>query len=223
MKTFVLFIALIASASLHASTLLVEYTKTNVSCFGKRDGSIGLSIRGGKAPYSIFLNGKESKENINDLSSGKYIVVVKDQKGSEREVEVTIDSPKPLVLSYETKDLTLVDNFSGTMNVQISGGTPWAMDAGSTYFVRLDGKSNFLDPELINNGMHKLEIEDAAGCKLSVKVNLSVNVINGGQLNKSKYNEDEIIRNGLGNVELTVYKHKLVAEHSQIKSSGIQQ
>lgn len=221
MRTFSLFIALITSASLLASDLYVEYTKANISCFGRKDGSIELSIRGGKAPYTIYLNGVESQRSISDLSSGRYSIKVKDQKGSEKGMEITIEAPKPLTISYETKDLTLVDNLSGSMNVQFSGGTPWITNEGSAYFVRLDGQSNFSYPENINNGVHTLEIEDAAGCKLSVKVNLNVNVITGGQLSNTSSNN--AVYNGFGNVELTVYKRKLIAENIPLKSSGVQQ
>lgn len=206
MKYVILTASFLILGLVNAKTLSVEYTKKEISCFGKKDGQLDLIIHGGKAPFSIQLNGKPTSEVITELGAGCYDVQVRDAKGDVTNLKVDFVAPKPLTMHYNSKSETLIENLAGSVDMQFSGGTPWNMDGQEMYFTRLDGQANFQDPTLIKSGIHQLAIEDAAGCKLSVKVNLTVNVIyNGVPSNDNTLVDSDY--NGFGNVNLTIYKN----------------
>lgn len=206
MKYVILTASFLILGLVNAKTLSVEYTKKEISCFGKKDGQLDLTIHGGKAPFSIQLNGKPTSEVITELGAGYHEIQVRDAKGEETSIKVEFVAPKPLTMHYNTKSETLIENLAGSVDMQFSGGTPWNMEGQEMYFTRLDGQANFQDPTLIKSGIHQLAIEDAAGCKLSVKVNLIVNVIYNGasSIDNTLVDSDY---NGFGNVNLTIYKN----------------
>ncbi len=63
--------------------LKIEYTKTDVSCFGKTDGKIEIAVSGGILPYIIVWDNGLSSLELNDLRSGDYSVKVCDARGKE--------------------------------------------------------------------------------------------------------------------------------------------
>jgi len=207
MKYAILTVSFLILGLVSAKPLSVEYTKKEISCFGKKDGQLDLIILGGKAPFSIQLNGKSSSAVISELGAGNYEIVVLDSKGEKTNFMVDFVAPKPLTMHYNTKSETLIENLAGSVDMKFSGGSPWNMEGQEVYFTRLDGQANFQDPTLITSGLHQLAIEDAAGCKLSVKVNLTVNVIYNGVLSKDDSLVEPVVYNGYGNVNLTIYKN----------------
>jgi hypothetical protein len=206
MKYAILTMSFLILGLVNAKPLSVEYTKKEISCFGKKDGQLDLIIHGGKAPFLIQLNSKPTGAVISELGAGCYDVQVRDAKGEVTSLKVEFVAPKPLTMHYNTKSETLIENLAGSVDMKFSGGSPWNIEGQEMYFTRLDGQANFQDPTLIKSGIHQLAIEDAAGCKLSVKVNLTVNVIYNGVPS----NDDVVVEpgyNGFGNVNLTIYKN----------------
>lgn len=95
---------LLRSGSLSAQmTLQVtspKYNGYNISCFGKSDGSIDLSITGGAPPYSILWSTNDTIEDLTGLPAGYYRVTVNDADtltGPES-IEITLTEPRKLVL-----------------------------------------------------------------------------------------------------------------------------
>ncbi|MEN9400593.1 MAG: hypothetical protein RL632_1696 [Bacteroidota bacterium] len=166
---FILFTAFAWTAS--AKEMELNLTKQDVSCFGRKDGSVTVNISGGVAPYTIVWNTGETSATLTGLSKGAYTVKVTDAKGLIAEAQSQIDMPKPLMLYYEMDEATFVDALSGTMNAKIVGGTPWSADKAPFYFIRLNGNANFTDPTSMTDGVYAMTVEDAKGCKLNVKIN----------------------------------------------------
>lgn len=221
MRTILATILMLTSGFIYGKTLDVQYTKTDISCFGKKDGVIELNIIGGKAPYVIKMNDKSFGTLIEGLSAGVYKIEVNDAKGLSTSLSVTINSPKPLMISYNKDAETIVDGYSGSLNLAIEGGNPWHTDENKTYIIRLDGKAGIPNSEVVENGIHSLEIEDASGCKLKVNVNLEVRTIYNGILTENVI--ETTTYNGLGHVTLTVYKNSPVTQINSIGGRGITQ
>ena len=222
MKYLILIAALQLSGIAMSKSLVVGVTKKEISCFGKKDGQLEITILGGKAPYSIECNGKSVNTVIAELGAGNYELVVKDAKGESRTMHATLVAPAPLTMNYCTKTETIVDGLSGALDMKFSGGTPWEIDGNSTYFVRLDGQSNIADPSSIKSGIHHLEIEDASGCKLGVYVNLTLNVVYNGV--PVQHNEAiNSVYNGYGNAKLTIYKNSMFTLNQPTSSGSVQQ
>ena len=103
---------------------LTEIVK-NISCFGKKDGSIQLNIIGGKAPIKIQWAHGPQEPTLNNLDKGVYSVVITDAGGCKIERQFVINEPQPLDLSATVTDaLDCVDPNSGSINITPFGGTP---------------------------------------------------------------------------------------------------
>lgn len=204
MKTttiFSLVIALIISSALFATDKLrVEITKSDITCFGQANGKAEIYIAGGVAPFSIMWNNGQTGTVLDQLKKGKYVVTVIDAKGHQCIDSVEILMPKPLMVSYNAPLQTAVDNFNAKMNIQIEGGTPWASITDQRmYFVRIDGKSYYANPELISDGKHEMSIEDAQGCKLNFDVKINAHLV--GEDVKTK----DSTFDGMGTIDMTVF------------------
>lgn len=152
--------------------LNIEYTKTDVSCFGKTDGKIEISINGGLLPYIIVWDNGLSSLELQNLRSGDYSVKVCDARGKETIAFITIDSPSPLLLLMNSDQETFVDGLSGVMNAKIAGGTPWDIENTDFYFIRLNDQANFENPAILEDGVYQFSIEDANKCVLNKLVNI---------------------------------------------------
>lgn len=189
------------------SAIKVEYTKSNISCFGQSNGKIELAISGGKSPYVINWNNGSNAEVLENLTKGEYTVTVIDALGKSAVEKIEIEMPAPLSLLYNSKKETIVDVVNGSMDVAISGGTPWNVDDADYYFIRLNNQSYFENPMALEDGIYKINIEDANGCKLNIPVNLNVEIAKQRVFEK-KSSEIKAMApyNGMGNVNMTIYK-----------------
>ncbi len=181
--------------------LTVNYTKSDVSCFGKSNGEIELSISGGKAPYEVAWNTGVNSLVIDNLSKGVYSVLVTDAKGVQVDQEIEINMPSPLMIRYGTNEEAFLGAINGNIDAAFDGGTPWSVNDANNYNIRLNDKVDIENPESLEDGIYKLSIEDANGCMLSVKVNIDF------ELKEECYSKDENQQaqyNGLGNVKISL-------------------
>lgn len=181
------------------AALTIQYTKTNVSCFGQSNGKIEISIYGGKMPYVIHWENGETATAIENLKSGSYKVQVVDQHGTKVEETINIEMPAPLTMSYNSTQEYVVDGLNGSMDVALSGGTPWDNNNAPFYFVRLNGKANFSDPHSLEDGTYKLTIEDARGCSMIVPVKIDFEEANASPFSVEKEAQPGVIT-------MTLYK-----------------
>jgi gliding motility-associated-like protein len=135
-------------------------TVKNVSCFGKKDGSIQLNIIGGKAPLKIEWAHGPQEPTLNNLDKGVYSVVITDAGGCKIERQFVINEPQPLDLSATVTDaLDCVDPNSGSINITPFGGTP-------PYTYNWSNGSKTQNLSAIGPGSYSLELVDANGCRV---------------------------------------------------------
>jgi len=190
--------------------LRVEITKTDITCFGQANGKAELFIAGGAQPYAISWNNGQTSSEILDLKKGTYVVTVTDAEGNSVKDSVKISMPAPIAVSYNAPRTTAASNFNSELNIQVKGGTPWEVeDAASMYMFRLNDKTYYEYPEKLEDGIYKMTIEDAQGCKLTTNINLQVQTDNA--TTEKTFPEF----NGFGNVKMTVHPMHLVIEQQQ--------
>ena len=97
-----------------------------ITCFGANDGSIKLTIDGGKAPISLeWADDPQAGTTRSNLKSGVYSVLLKDSSGCEINEIYTITEPAKLQLSAIKSDaLDCDDPNSGSIDLQVIGGNP---------------------------------------------------------------------------------------------------
>ncbi|MEC7646014.1 MAG: gliding motility-associated C-terminal domain-containing protein [Bacteroidota bacterium] len=62
------------------ASLIIQADTTNISCYGS-DGSITINPQGGTPPYTYLWSNGDTTSNINNLSTGSYIIEVTDSCG----------------------------------------------------------------------------------------------------------------------------------------------
>jgi hypothetical protein len=95
------------------------------SCYGLSDGSINVSAKGGKFPYSFKLKDELGlyTNSATGLKSGKYIVEVNDSNHCNSEKEINISSPSEIKIQpFEIKGPKCNNDSNGTIKVFADGG-----------------------------------------------------------------------------------------------------
>jgi gliding motility-associated-like protein len=150
----------VSSTVMEAPVYDLQEVVKNISCFGKKDGSIQLNIIGGKAPLTIQWAHGPQEPVLNNLGKGVYSVVITDAGGCIIKRDFVINEPQPLDLSATVNDaLDCVDPNSGSILVTPFGGTApytfnWSNGAKTQNLVG------------IAPGSYSLELVDAMGCRI---------------------------------------------------------
>jgi gliding motility-associated-like protein len=108
--------------------LVVNYTKTNKSCaLGVNDGSIDVSVRGGTGAYSYLWSNGATSQDISALDIGSYSLTVTDINGCQESIVVEIEQPFALTHSAFVSDVDCNGSSTGSIDVNVVGGTlPYA-------------------------------------------------------------------------------------------------
>ena len=114
-----------ASASISQPTALnVNGNATNISCFGRNDGAISISVSGGTESYTYQWNGQTSEANQTNLSAGDYSLVVTDANTCTATFLVTITEPEELVaIPNTTTPITCAGADNAVLSASATGGT----------------------------------------------------------------------------------------------------
>ena len=71
----------------------INYTKTDATCYGATDGSIDVTVTGGRPPYQISWSNLGNGFSQSNLSAGNYTVTIIDENQCEANVTITIEQP----------------------------------------------------------------------------------------------------------------------------------
>jgi hypothetical protein len=105
--------------------LSVQYTKTDIPCFGLNNGSINLQVSGGTAPYKYIWSNGMNKSSLKKLKAGTYTVEIIDKNNCSITDTIKIIAPeKALSVNYEKKDPVCHGGNKGMIKLLIEGGTP---------------------------------------------------------------------------------------------------
>jgi hypothetical protein len=138
-----------------------------ISCFGDSNGSIELSVTGGKQPYHyLWKEGSEGK-SLKGISYGNYSFTITDRNGCQVNDSVFVPQPSaPLKINFVKKDVDCFGENSGEININVSGGTPVYSYSWS------DGSSK---PELskIKRGNYIVKVSDKNQCMATETIEIS--------------------------------------------------
>ncbi len=133
-----------------------------VSCFGKNDGLVEVSVSGGMEPYKYHWSpnaGNVAGTVASDLSTGYYWLTVTDAVFCTNTFNIYISGPTPMTSTASIKHVDCYGNETGAISVNVAGGVPpymywWDGQPGSDKLTGLEPDSVFL------------EISDRNGCVL---------------------------------------------------------
>ncbi len=174
----------------------------DVNCFNENTGSIELlGTAGSTYTWSPNANG-QATDIITGLAPDTYAVTVVDEMGCQGFNEFVVAEPSEISLSSSTENVSCIGGDDGLININASGGTPFA-DCEYDYTVSPDLSLSscgvFIGATL---GNYTLTATDANGCQMST----TVEVIENEALNAVLSVSDASCpgaTNGSVNVEIT--------------------
>jgi len=105
--------------------LILTPTHTDVNCFGENNGSAGVVVHGGSAPYTFLWTdpNAQTTENATMLFAGTYHVTVKDKNLCTTTEEIIVEEPDKLILLPSHSDVICFGESNGTATITPQGGT----------------------------------------------------------------------------------------------------
>ena len=144
-----------------AAALTATETHVNILCFGQTTGSINLTPTGGTTPYSYSWSNGANTQDLTNIGSGTYTVLVTDALGCTFTLTVILTQPSSALQQNPT--ITAVGCFgqaTGGINVSVSGGTPG-------YTFNWTNSAITEDITSLTAGTYTLTATDANGCTIS--------------------------------------------------------
>lgn len=138
--------------------LKASLQKENVSCYGKADGTLSVTVESGKEPYSFRWSTGATASAITNLAAGVYTVTVTDASGSELVLEDTVSQPSPIVINSTVTPVSCSGPADGSIALAVSGGT-----APYTYLWNNGNTTATLQG--LGTGSYTVTVTDAAGCQ----------------------------------------------------------
>jgi hypothetical protein len=140
-----------------------EYNGYNVSCFGKKDGAIDITVTGGVPPYTYSWSTGDSIEDLSGLPSGYYGFAVVDAAGTWERSSVTLKEPEALRVTVDPfkypsgHHISCHQCYNGSITTTVENGVP-------PYAYQWNDGPTVADRSALGASSYKLEVTDANGC-----------------------------------------------------------
>ncbi len=153
-----------------ATALTLTSTGTAVKCNGGNDGTAGVSVSGGTAPYSYsWSGGITSTSNVaTGLSAGTYTVTVKDANNCQNNAVITVTEPTGMVLTSTFTAVKCKGGNDGTAGVSVSGGTaPYSYSWSGGVMSTANTATG------LSAGTYTVTVKDANNCQKSLVITVT--------------------------------------------------
>ena len=156
------------------TAILITETHVNVSCIGSSDGSIDVSVAGGKPSYSYAWTGPNgftaSSQDIAALAAGSYTLVTTDANNCSNTQTFTITQPAAVVMSFTSTNVKCFGGSDGSLSVSVqSGGVApfqfqWDAAANNQLGTTATG---------LSAGNYSVTVTDGNGCTFTNNANVA--------------------------------------------------
>jgi gliding motility-associated-like protein len=147
--------------------IISSVTGTDVTCAGANNGSVTLTVTGGRGAYTFFWSNFATTQNLTNIPGGFYTVVITDSSGCQNTDTITINQPQPLTLSIQSTNVSCNGSNTGAITASVTGGTgayqyTWSPNVSTTATV-----ANAIA------GTYHLTVTDANGCTITDSVTIT--------------------------------------------------
>ncbi|MGB0933018.1 MAG: gliding motility-associated C-terminal domain-containing protein [Lishizhenia sp.] len=147
--------------------LVLSDSMTPVLCFGESTGAVDLTVTGGVPNYTYQWDNTDITEDIVNVPSGVYSVVVTDSNGCTATLSSTVTQPTAgLSLSFTTNPVLCFGGIDGSVDLSVSGGTP-----GYTY--QWDNFDTTQDIDSVEFGNYTVLVTDTNGCSETISASVT--------------------------------------------------
>lgn len=142
----------------------VSLNTAAATCYSLCNGSFTANVSSGNWPYSYSLNAGCSQSLCSNLCAGLYTLQVSDLKGCRSKSSFSISEPAALSTSLSVTSPACGNCNTGSITVQVNGGTPvysysWSPTV-STGSVAMN----------LQNGCYTVQVRDVKACETSTVV-----------------------------------------------------
>lgn len=153
-----------------------EVDKTDISCYGKDDGSIILKPSGGSGAYFYSIDDKKTyasvqslnNSTLQDLKKGTYTVWIKDSNECESKYSKTVEIQEPEEIKIFKESIThndIAGESKGSIAISVSGvrGTPtflWTKKDDDSF------KKETKDIDNLTSGLYTIKVKDSTSCSV---------------------------------------------------------
>lgn len=148
-----------------AAALVINYKKTDISCYGANDGALDLDVSGGQPPYTISWSFGSSQSSFNNLGPGDYTLTVADQSGCTRTQTITIDDAPLFETTPEVKQISCFGKKDGSIKLNLKGGV------GKTT-IRWDHGAELENLFNLSSGFYGVTVRDETDCIIRSEFNI---------------------------------------------------
>ena len=151
------------------AALSIGHTQNNVSCYGKQNGTINITVSGGTPSYTYFWTSSDGLGHVVDaedqtgLTAGTYSVEVTDHNGCTANGSYTITQPTRINITGEVTNIT-GSGSNGAVDITVSGGSG-TYSSYAWYFNDIPGGTHQDTTGINNGGDYKVVVTDNTVCK----------------------------------------------------------
>ena len=157
------------SENILALNVVIEQT-SEILCANTRDGSIRVTVSGGKEPYQYAWAHNANTPSLEQLGDGVYTLVVTDALGHTANSVISLKSPAPMSVTLKVDQAASTNQEDGKAIAVVTGGTgkyTYAWDSGETTVKALG----------LGAGAHTLTVTDENGCTATASIDITENIL----------------------------------------------
>ena len=147
------------------SSVAVQISGTDVSCFGGNDGQIQVEVEGGTGTYTYAWSDPSipAIANPQTLETGNYVVTVSDENGCQETAEISLAQPDVLAADFRVTSVSCFGDEDGSITLEVLGGT------GQYSFNWNTGETqSFIDS--LTAGNYFVEVSDENDCAVNLEI-----------------------------------------------------
>lgn len=141
--------------------LKVEVKSTPVSCYGKNDATINLTVSGGVAPYEALWSNLATGFEQKNLSPAMYEITVKDAVGCSKVIKVNITKDSLFNIEPQITNVSCFGAADGSIKLNINSKS-------STLKLKWsDGSTSGSERNNLSPGIYSVEISNGGPCTIT--------------------------------------------------------
>lgn len=131
---------------------------TDILCYGYNNGEVELSVAGGKAPYTYNWSNGNKTEDLKNVPSGSYSVLITDANSCQEIITAEVNE-KPLIVRSldDIQNIKCYGDATGSIDITVGGGVP-------PYTYEWNNASTMEDLKNLKAGVYEVVVKDSKGC-----------------------------------------------------------
>ena len=126
-----------------------------------------MIITGGNPPFNFSWNNGDTSSDISNLFHGEYILTLTDSLGCSFVDTFNVSQPNPITTNNIINNVICFGDSSGSVTINITGGTPGYTLSAFGNTLPLIGTSSFTTPSIIPAGLYPYLVTDSNLCVYS--------------------------------------------------------